>query len=129
METETLDAYILDLLADEEAMATMGHMEDSGYADEEDAVMALACRIDTTGLMEETLANLPPEVLTMSWHRAVGGLQWVSAQVMQGDSPRFYPYEEFLKPCRSVQELHALDRWIKNRDLALPDGDCITVTR
>ena len=129
METETLDAYILDLLADEAAEATMAHMEGSGFSDIEDAALAMACRLDTTARMEETLAGLPPEVRTMSWHRAVGGLQWVSALILVGDSPRFYPYEEFPNSCQSVQELHALDRWIQKRDLALPDGDCITVTR
>ncbi len=131
METETLDDYILDLLADEAARDAMEHMEESGFSDIEDAAHAMGCRITTTGLMEETLAKLPPEVMAMSWHRAAGtsGYQWVTAVINHDGKPWFYPYEEFSGSTPGLQEIQALDRWVKNRDLALPDGDCLTVSR
>lgn len=131
MDNETLDAYMMDLLADEATLDAMEHMEESGFSDIEDAAHAMGCRITTTGLMEETLANLPQEVLTMSWHRSKFEDQWVEATFLYGGRTYEYPWETsgVNQSYPPFLALMALERWIQKRDLALPDGDCITVSR
>lgn len=133
MINEQVDPDVMDAIADEANEAAMTFMEDSGYADQEDAALALAQRLDAVQRMEEALESLPIYVQSMSWHLDSDGSLRLTAVGYYNDwnGTNFWNYPQdvgWLDPESEV--VLALDEVANTMSPeGLPIGDCLTVTR